>query len=138
VSFVVAAVVIGKPTGAFQGPALILCITCPLLLAWPASFHASLQRARLNALMSELRGAHTDLAAAHSQLAATHLRLAEKARRDDMTGFLNRDAFFSSIEGARRRTDNGTLLFIDVDNFKHTNDEYGHLAGDEALKLICS
>ena len=53
-----------------------------------------------------------------------------------MTGFLNREAFFERLKHCRRKTDQGALLLIDADHFKSINDTYGHLVGDEALKLI--
>ena len=34
--------------------------------------------------------------------------------------------------------DNGYLVFLDMDNLKKTNDIYGHMAGDRALKLLGS
>ncbi|MCS6876743.1 MAG: GGDEF domain-containing protein [Geminicoccaceae bacterium] len=74
------------------------------------------------------------------RLAGAKLELEELARRDSMTGLLNRGAFFEAAEAAiRRARGNGrplTLLVLDVDHFKAVNDSYGHAAGDEALRLI--
>jgi diguanylate cyclase (GGDEF)-like protein len=60
------------------------------------------------------------------------------ATTDDLTGLKNRRYV---LEFARQvldyaRRDNGrvTLLVFDIDNFKHYNDTYGHLTGDEILK----
>jgi diguanylate cyclase (GGDEF)-like protein len=50
-----------------------------------------------------------------------------------MTGMLNRESFFSVLDGSRRKTDRGALLIIDADHFKKINDSYGHLTGDRAL-----
>lgn len=108
---------------------VMMCIVCPLVIAWPASAHMFWQNEKLQV-------AHRDLSRAHAQLAAAHRRLAEKARHDDMTGMLNRESFFGVLERSRRKTDSGALLIIDADHFKSINDRFGHLAGDEALLQI--
>lgn len=115
--------------GRVDGFALVLCVACPLLVAWPASGWTLYQGRRL-------RIAHRELSRAHAELAAAHRRLAEKAKLDEMTGMLNREAFFAAIDGTRRKSDRGALLIIDADHFKKINDNYGHLTGDDALLEI--
>lgn len=110
---------------------LMLLTICPLLIAWPASAFTLWQSEKLKA-------AHRDLARAHAQLAAAHRRLEEKASRDDMTGFLNRETFFAALERTRRESDRGALLIIDADHFKTINDRFGHLTGDTALLEIAA
>jgi diguanylate cyclase (GGDEF)-like protein len=80
--------------------------------------------------------ANQALAAVHD---AVHVdRLRELARIDDLTGVLNRRAFFERLEGelARSRaTDEPvTLVLYDLDQFKAINDDHGHPAGDAALR----
>ncbi|MEO8441353.1 MAG: GGDEF domain-containing protein [Betaproteobacteria bacterium] len=62
------------------------------------------------------------------------------ARSDSLTGLANRSAFYDLVnrEMARCRRYGGTLsiAFIDMDNFKELNDKFGHLAGDEALRVV--
>ncbi len=128
-SLVIATVVMTMVGGAVDGYALIMCVACPLLVAWPASGWTLYQGRRL-------RAAHRELTRAHAELAAAHRRLAEKAKLDEMTGMLNREAFFAAIEGTRRRADRGALLIIDADHFKKINDSFGHLTGDDALLEI--
>ena len=128
-SVLVAALVLSFFDATVGSLGLLMCIVCPLVIAWPASAHMFWQNEKLQA-------AHRDLSRAHAQLAAAHRRLAEKARHDDMTGMLNRESFFGVLERSRRKTDSGALLIIDADHFKSINDRFGHLAGDEALLQI--
>lgn len=94
----------------------------PILTAFPAGFLIFWQNEQLKRALAELSEAHTQLKA--------------KATHDQMTGLLNREAFFEKSKQARRKCDSGALLLIDADNFKNINDTFGHLVGDEALKLI--
>lgn len=71
-----------------------------------------------------------------TELRQTVDRLASQARIDPLTGLLNRRTFDEEIATAfhsERRQHLG-LLFVDVDRLKSINDEYGHAAGDTALK----
>jgi diguanylate cyclase (GGDEF)-like protein/PAS domain S-box-containing protein len=56
---------------------------------------------------------------------------------DDLTGLFNRRGFFLLAEQQRRvairRKSDLMLLYIDIDDFKHVNDTYGHVAGDRVL-----
>jgi diguanylate cyclase (GGDEF)-like protein/PAS domain S-box-containing protein len=62
------------------------------------------------------------------------------ADTDGLTGLANRRAFDGALlvamEAAARDGQPTALLMIDVDRFKAYNDAYGHLEGDECLKLI--
>jgi diguanylate cyclase (GGDEF)-like protein len=57
--------------------------------------------------------------------------------RDELTGLYNRKGFYLLAEHALRLAHRSSLpfsvLFIDLDNLKHTNDSLGHQAGSEFL-----
>lgn len=58
-------------------------------------------------------------------------RLNFKACHDELTGVYNRSGYQLLISGVDL---NGTdMLLVDVDDFKHVNDTYGHEVGDKAL-----
>jgi diguanylate cyclase len=59
-----------------------------------------------------------------------------KALTDAVTGLYNRNYWEQIISGTtfQPRTQNFSLILIDVDNLKEINDTYGHIAGDKALK----
>ncbi len=60
------------------------------------------------------------------------------AYHDSLTSLPNRkllgDRFDSQIAQAGRKKFYSSLLFLDLDRFKHINDTYGHNIGDELLK----
>jgi len=62
------------------------------------------------------------------------------SRSDGLTGLFNRRFFDEALEGeinrAQRYNGNFSLIFFDLDNFKHLNDTYGHQAGDLTLKKV--
>jgi diguanylate cyclase (GGDEF)-like protein len=63
-------------------------------------------------------------------------QLSTLARRDDLTGLLNRRGFHERVDELRRGQPPGeaVLLAIDLDGLKQINDQHGHAAGDKALQ----
>jgi diguanylate cyclase (GGDEF)-like protein len=66
--------------------------------------------------------------------------LNSQAMQDGLTGLANRRVFDQTIRlefqrAAWSRTPISIIL-IDIDHFKNYNDSYGHLAGDECLRVI--
>lgn len=115
--------------GVVDGNAWLMCILCPLLIAWPASAWQFWQAQRL-------RDAHGEIARLHRELSVAHEALVEKASRDGLTGMLNRESFLAALEQAMAAGGPGALLFIDADHFKQINDRFGHPVGDEALRIL--
>ncbi len=66
--------------------------------------------------------------------------LEELSRTDELTQLFNRRAFTEEVglrlRALRRSTRKASLLFIDLDNFKHVNDVHGHKRGDDALVFV--
>jgi diguanylate cyclase (GGDEF)-like protein len=64
----------------------------------------------------------------------------ERAVRDWLTGLANRalltECLIQSWERARRHGPRGALFFIDLNDFKLVNDQYGHSAGDQVLRKV--
>jgi diguanylate cyclase (GGDEF)-like protein len=62
------------------------------------------------------------------------------ARADILTGVANRRAFFETltleIARAHRFGHPLTMAYVDIDNFKKVNDQWGHDQGDELLKYV--
>jgi diguanylate cyclase len=68
--------------------------------------------------------------------------LCELSSRDALTGLANRRHFemvlAREIDRVARAGEPALLLLLDIDHFKHVNDEHGHAAGDLVLKAVAS
>jgi diguanylate cyclase (GGDEF)-like protein len=71
---------------------------------------------------------------------ALHELVSEQAVTDELTGLSNNRRFRELIskEAARaqRFGHDLSLIMLDIDDFKRVNDTYGHLQGDEVLRMI--
>ncbi len=77
--------------------------------------------------------------AAFDEQTARHIEELERlATTDELTGLKNRRYMWEFarqiIEKAKIEGGQVTLLIFDIDNFKHYNDMYGHVAGDAILR----
>jgi diguanylate cyclase (GGDEF)-like protein len=87
--------------------------------------------------------------ASHASVAldrTDYYKMSEDLRKisitDSLTDLYNRrffqDRINEEIERSRRHGLPVSLIMLDIDNFKQYNDTYGHLAGDEALRLTAA
>ncbi len=67
------------------------------------------------------------------------IKLQDDANTDKLTSLANRRVFDETLANLlRSRRENDavfSLLMLDLDRFKNYNDDFGHLAGDEALRI---
>lgn len=93
---------------------LILCGIF-ILTAWPLGFYVKIE------------GEHID-------------RLEELVNKDGLTGVFNHryfhDALKEKIAISEKFKQPLSMIFVDIDYFKHYNDLYGHQKGDEVLRTI--
>ncbi len=89
----------------------------------------------------DFRKAHEqELLAVKQELEKANAELKRISTQDGLTNILNRRSFDEFIETewkrAIRESTHLSLILIDIDEFKNFNDTYGHLAGDDCLKLV--
>jgi diguanylate cyclase len=80
------------------------------------------------------------LEAAQTEILRQNGELERLASRDSLTGCLNRRAFYALFEEAfaegRGQGNELCCFMVDIDHFKHVNDECGHAVGDQAIQAV--
>jgi diguanylate cyclase (GGDEF)-like protein len=82
----------------------------------------------------------SDQAAVAISNASLHQMISRQAYSDTLTGLPNRRALDERLEeevtSARRNNYSFAVIMMDLDGFKAVNDTYGHLVGDDVLRLV--
>jgi len=84
----------------------------------------------------------SDQAAVAISNASLHQMISRQAYSDTLTGLPNRRALDERLEeevnSARKNNYSFATIMMDLDGFKDVNDTYGHLVGDDVLRLVFS
>ncbi len=87
--------------------------------------------ARLSASKQEINELHENLEAVRTE-----------SLTDPLTGLSNRKYFDQSLvkalDDAKEHSEPLALVMIDIDHFKTFNDSFGHLTGDQVLRLVAA
>ncbi len=96
------------------------------------------------AMISELDKYMKNLVNTTKELSETRQQakgLAALANRDSLTGVRNRNAYNDEIKRLQREaahgTDNFGIAYVDLDNLRAINDEFGYDKGNVAIKELC-
>lgn len=116
---------VNKREGYFERNREMLLPACVVLLAMLALvFYLVSDNVKRRKLMKELEEARTILESA--------------SQHDFLTRLPNRSKFMQDFEETLSAGVPCTIMMLDIDDFKHINDTYGHLAGDDALKELAA
>ncbi|WP_019636078.1 sensor domain-containing diguanylate cyclase [Paenibacillus fonticola] len=88
-----------------------------------------------NYKLLQVLASHIGLAIANASL---HAEVRRMANRDMLTGLYARHYLDDTIQEFQKKDANGSLIVVDIDQFKGVNDTYGHQTGDQILKQVCS
>lgn len=73
-----------------------------------------------------------------NELSGAKQILENASQHDFLTGLSNRSKFMQDLEELIAEQKPCTVLMLDIDDFKHINDTYGHAAGDVTLQEIAN
>ena len=94
------------------------------------------------ALIVQVAEQNRELKRKQYELKASNTHLEMMAYSDSLTGLPNRPLFESTLQSAVDQANSSgkalAVLFIDLDNLKGINDQYGHAQGDAALRATAA
>ena len=74
-----------------------------------------------------------NLQAELAQRKQLHAEISRIAFQDTLTGLHNRASLMTRLEEEMRPSQSGSLFFVDLDDLKSINDNFGHFAGDTII-----
>ena len=95
-------------------------------------------KALLDAQQQPMRivGSLTDI----TEMKQRETKIRQLAYSDALTGLANRTRFLEALQeqlqDAAATKRGGSVLFVNIDNFKNINDSFGHACGDDLLKEV--
>ncbi|QGG93859.1 GGDEF domain-containing protein [Actinomarinicola tropica] len=131
---------LGDPEVAPARLAANLAVAAVGAVACGAHLERSARRSFL--LLHQLQRRNGDLSAEVTHHVSVQRALTRLASEDELTGLLNRRAFFAAVgdavdrEGLRRAA--GAAILVDADRFKSINDHHGHDVGDQVLRGLAT
>lgn len=127
----------GAPLLSAQSGALAIVIASACALASAIIY---LSRAKSFLRSVGLAKRNELLVGAVDMLIRTNDKLQDLSTTDELTGLENRRSFDNQFKAewawAVRMKMPIALISVDIDNFKSYNDNYGHLKGDQCLKMV--
>ncbi|AJD89856.1 hypothetical protein JMA_05390 [Jeotgalibacillus malaysiensis] len=88
----------------------------------------------------ELQKLLTELESKREEITAANARLKNLALTDPLTSLKNRryyeEVLTEFLVSAEKESFTFSYLILDIDHFKHVNDEFGHAAGDQVLQEL--
>jgi diguanylate cyclase (GGDEF)-like protein len=94
----------------------------------------------IDTIPREFTRQQVDMLKSFASIVVDELELRNLARIDQLTGAVNRRAFFEEVGKALSRLNRhdhpASIIMFDIDHFKRINDQDGHPAGDAVLRAV--
>jgi diguanylate cyclase (GGDEF)-like protein len=119
---------------------LVRCDSTFLFVGTQESQHESRFQTEVLKLANDLSMTIREIAQKNRELQKANEKIESLARTDALTGLANRrmleETLLRDTARAERLKENLSIIFVDVDNFKSINDQFGHKAGDQVLASL--
>ena len=111
------------------------CFDCGAIDFIAKPFVPAVMRSRISRVL-ELEELRKSLADRLEKKTQEVTDMKSKSQKDALTGLWNRSYTEDAVNKLFAEGSHGALMMIDMDNFKAINDNYGHIEGDETLKMF--